>query len=114
MSGRRATLKAIDWLAFAERVPPNQRTMFNALKTRSDAIAAKSVYLLQTIYYFNPEKSLLCLLYLHHHFTSEYTVICSVEYCRVLERIFLSTFSRHYIHKMLAIHLFLMLSSACQ
>ncbi|XP_030262270.1 ATP synthase peripheral stalk subunit d, mitochondrial [Sparus aurata] len=41
MSGRRATLKAIDWLAFAERVPPNQRTMFNALKTRSDAIAAK-------------------------------------------------------------------------
>ncbi|XP_036945111.1 ATP synthase subunit d, mitochondrial isoform X2 [Acanthopagrus latus] len=41
MSGRRAALKSIDWLAFAERVPPNQRTMFNALKTRSDAIAAK-------------------------------------------------------------------------
>ncbi|XP_073350304.1 ATP synthase subunit d, mitochondrial [Pagrus major] len=41
MSGRRAALKAIDWLAFAERVPPNQRTMFNNLKTRSDAIAAK-------------------------------------------------------------------------
>merc|ERR1712002_1112051 len=34
-------LKAIDWVAFAERVPPNQRGMFNALKTRSDAIAAK-------------------------------------------------------------------------
>ncbi|KAM4598613.1 ATP synthase peripheral stalk subunit d, mitochondrial isoform 1-T2 [Polymixia lowei] len=41
MAGRRAALKAIDWLAFAERVPPNQRTMFNNLKTRSDAIAAK-------------------------------------------------------------------------
>ncbi|XP_048846725.1 ATP synthase subunit d, mitochondrial [Brienomyrus brachyistius] len=41
MSGRRAALKAIDWMAFAERVPPNQRTMFNNLKTRSDAIAAK-------------------------------------------------------------------------
>lgn len=43
MAGRRVALKAIDWLAFAERVPPNQRGMFNALKTRSDAIAAKSV-----------------------------------------------------------------------
>ncbi|XP_071385893.1 ATP synthase subunit d, mitochondrial [Centroberyx affinis] len=41
MAGRRAALKAIDWVAFAERVPPNQRTMFNNLKTRSDAIAAK-------------------------------------------------------------------------
>uniref|UniRef100_I3KH79 ATP synthase subunit d, mitochondrial n=1 Tax=Oreochromis niloticus TaxID=8128 RepID=I3KH79_ORENI len=41
MAGRRAALKAIDWAAFAERVPPNQRTMFNNLKTRSDAIAAK-------------------------------------------------------------------------
>ncbi|KAG9334131.1 hypothetical protein JZ751_009101 [Albula glossodonta] len=41
MAGRRAALKAIDWLAFAERVPPNQRAIFNGLKTRSDAIAAK-------------------------------------------------------------------------
>ncbi|KAM4531574.1 ATP synthase peripheral stalk subunit d, mitochondrial [Odontesthes bonariensis] len=41
MAGRRAALKAIDWLAFAERVPPNQRNMFNNLKTRSDAISAK-------------------------------------------------------------------------
>ncbi|NP_001290625.1 ATP synthase subunit d, mitochondrial isoform X1 [Esox lucius] len=41
MAGKRAALKAIDWLAFAERVPPNQRAMFNSLKTRSDAIAAK-------------------------------------------------------------------------
>lgn len=43
MAGRRVALKAIDWLAFAELVPPNQRSMFNALKTRSDAISAKLV-----------------------------------------------------------------------
>ncbi|XP_044153391.1 ATP synthase subunit d, mitochondrial [Bufo gargarizans] len=41
MAGRRAAIKAVDWLAFAERVPPNQKAMFNALKTRSDSIAAK-------------------------------------------------------------------------
>ncbi|CAN9510108.1 unnamed protein product [Ophioblennius macclurei] len=41
MAGRRVALKALDWVAFAERVPPNQRGMFNALKTRSDAISAK-------------------------------------------------------------------------
>ncbi|KAM6957320.1 ATP synthase peripheral stalk subunit d, mitochondrial [Aplochiton taeniatus] len=41
MAGRRVALKAVDWLAFAERVPPNQRAMFNNLKTRTDTIAAK-------------------------------------------------------------------------
>ncbi|XP_077379767.1 ATP synthase peripheral stalk subunit d, mitochondrial [Festucalex cinctus] len=41
MAGRRIALKAVDWVAFAERVPPNQKGMFNALKTRSDAISAK-------------------------------------------------------------------------
>nr|XP_061792286.1 ATP synthase subunit d, mitochondrial-like isoform X1 [Nerophis lumbriciformis] len=41
MAGRRIALKAIDWVAFAERVPPNQKGMFNALKTRTDAISAK-------------------------------------------------------------------------
>ncbi|XP_056406276.1 ATP synthase subunit d, mitochondrial [Hyla sarda] len=41
MAGRRAAIKAVDWLAFVERVPPNQKAMFNALKTRSDSIAAK-------------------------------------------------------------------------
>ncbi|XP_034960314.1 ATP synthase subunit d, mitochondrial [Zootoca vivipara] len=41
MAARRFTLKAVDWMAFAERVPPNQKPMFNALKTRSDALAAK-------------------------------------------------------------------------
>ncbi|XP_077575597.1 ATP synthase peripheral stalk subunit d, mitochondrial [Stigmatopora nigra] len=41
MASRRVALKALDWVAFAERVPPNQKSMFNALKTRSDAISAK-------------------------------------------------------------------------
>nr|XP_033816987.1 ATP synthase subunit d, mitochondrial [Geotrypetes seraphini]XP_033816988.1 ATP synthase subunit d, mitochondrial [Geotrypetes seraphini] len=41
MASRRAAVKAIDWVAFAERVPPNQRAVFNNLKTRSDAIAAR-------------------------------------------------------------------------
>ncbi|XP_069785444.1 ATP synthase subunit d, mitochondrial [Narcine bancroftii] len=41
MSSRRVALKAVDWLAFGERVPPNQRAMFNALKTRSDALTSR-------------------------------------------------------------------------
>ncbi|KAM4663793.1 ATP synthase peripheral stalk subunit d, mitochondrial [Discoglossus pictus] len=41
MAGRRAAVKALDWLAFAERVPPNQKAMFISLKTRSDTVAAK-------------------------------------------------------------------------
>ncbi|KAM3624444.1 uncharacterized protein V6R79_023500 [Siganus canaliculatus] len=48
MAGRRVALKAIDWVAFAERVPPNQRGMFNALKTRTDTIAAKLASLPET------------------------------------------------------------------
>ena len=41
MGSRRAAVKAIDWLAFAERVPPNQKAMFVALKTRNDGLAAR-------------------------------------------------------------------------
>ncbi|XP_026158790.1 ATP synthase subunit d, mitochondrial-like [Mastacembelus armatus] len=41
MASRRVALKAIDWVAFAERVPPSQKSMFNALKARSDGISAK-------------------------------------------------------------------------
>ncbi|XP_067913930.1 ATP synthase subunit d, mitochondrial [Heterodontus francisci] len=41
MSSRRIAMKAVDWLAFGERVPPNQRAMFNALKTRSDALSSR-------------------------------------------------------------------------
>ncbi|XP_029918273.1 ATP synthase subunit d, mitochondrial-like [Myripristis murdjan] len=48
MAGRRVALKAIDWVAFAERVPPNQKGMFNALKTRTDAISAKLASLPET------------------------------------------------------------------
>ncbi|XP_066474256.1 ATP synthase subunit d, mitochondrial isoform X2 [Tiliqua scincoides] len=48
MAGRRVALKAVDWMAFAERVPPNQRPMFNALKTRSDTLSAKLTSLPET------------------------------------------------------------------
>ncbi|XP_034044662.1 ATP synthase subunit d, mitochondrial [Thalassophryne amazonica] len=48
MAGRRFAVKAINWAAFAERVPPNQRSMFNAFKTRSDSISAKLASLPQT------------------------------------------------------------------
>ncbi|KAM7418977.1 hypothetical protein PAMA_016204 [Pampus argenteus] len=41
MAGRRFALKAVDWVAFSERIPPGQRSMFNTLKNRSDAITAK-------------------------------------------------------------------------
>ncbi|XP_070580789.1 ATP synthase subunit d, mitochondrial-like [Ptychodera flava] len=41
MAGRRVGQKAIDWALFAERVPPNQRAQFLALKSKSDAIKAK-------------------------------------------------------------------------
>ncbi|XP_070790733.1 ATP synthase subunit d, mitochondrial [Pituophis catenifer annectens] len=48
MAGRKVALKAIDWAAFAERVPINQKSLFNALKSRSDAIAAKLASLPET------------------------------------------------------------------
>ncbi|XP_070592048.1 ATP synthase subunit d, mitochondrial [Erythrolamprus reginae] len=48
MAGRRVALKAIDWAAFAERVSVEQKPMFNALKSRSDAIAAKLAFLPET------------------------------------------------------------------
>ncbi|KAM9857111.1 ATP synthase peripheral stalk subunit d, mitochondrial [Aulostomus maculatus] len=41
MAGRRAVMKAVDWLALAQAVHPSERNLFNALKTRSDAISAK-------------------------------------------------------------------------
>ncbi|XP_078426958.1 ATP synthase peripheral stalk subunit d, mitochondrial [Cetorhinus maximus] len=41
MATRRVAMKAVDWLAFGERIPPNQRAMFNALKTRSDALSSR-------------------------------------------------------------------------
>ncbi len=68
MAGRRAALKAIDWLAFAERVPPNQRTMFNNLKTRSDAISAKFV---------------LFFITYHSNMTCQHLIIVPVKYPNV-------------------------------
>ncbi|XP_078510613.1 ATP synthase peripheral stalk subunit d, mitochondrial [Lissotriton helveticus] len=41
MASRRAAVKAIDWLAFAERVPPSQKAMFIGLKTRNDSLASR-------------------------------------------------------------------------
>lgn len=41
MATRRVGAKVIDWAAFAERVPSNQRSQFNALKTKADALKAK-------------------------------------------------------------------------
>lgn len=41
MAARRVGQKAIDWIAFAERVPPNQRIQFNTLKTRFDALKSR-------------------------------------------------------------------------
>ncbi|KAG8446349.1 hypothetical protein GDO86_013980 [Hymenochirus boettgeri] len=32
MAGRKAALRAIDWMAFAERVPPNQKAMLMLLR----------------------------------------------------------------------------------
>uniref|UniRef100_UPI00358DFA1C ATP synthase subunit d, mitochondrial n=1 Tax=Myxine glutinosa TaxID=7769 RepID=UPI00358DFA1C len=41
MAARKLALSSIDWIAFSDRVPQNQRHMFNALKTQSDNIAVK-------------------------------------------------------------------------
>ncbi|XP_072028170.1 ATP synthase subunit d, mitochondrial-like [Amphiura filiformis] len=41
MASRRVGQKVIDWAAFAERVPPNQKSQFNALKSHADALKAR-------------------------------------------------------------------------
>uniref|UniRef100_A0A8C4QII0 ATP synthase subunit d, mitochondrial n=1 Tax=Eptatretus burgeri TaxID=7764 RepID=A0A8C4QII0_EPTBU len=41
MAAKRLALRSIDWIAFSDRVPQNQRLMFNALKKQSDDISAK-------------------------------------------------------------------------
>jgi len=41
MAARRIAKSAIDWAAFAERVPPNQREAFRAFKARSDFFIAR-------------------------------------------------------------------------
>ncbi|KAJ8037129.1 ATP synthase subunit d, mitochondrial [Holothuria leucospilota] len=41
MAARRVGRKVIDWAAFAERVPANQKSQFNALKSKADALKTK-------------------------------------------------------------------------
>ena len=41
MAARRITKSAVDWVAFAERVPANQKEAFRALKQKSDELMAK-------------------------------------------------------------------------
>jgi len=41
MAARRVTKSAIDWAAFAERVPPNQKDAFRALRQKSDMFVSK-------------------------------------------------------------------------
>ena len=41
MAARRVSKTAVDWVAFSERVPPNQKEAFRALKAKSDGFLAK-------------------------------------------------------------------------
>jgi len=41
MAGRRLAKSAVDWAAFAERVPPNQKDAFRAFKQKSDMFVSK-------------------------------------------------------------------------
>jgi len=43
MAARRVGQRAIDWAAFAERVPPNQKSQFNSLKSKADALKSRLV-----------------------------------------------------------------------
>eukprot|EP00057_Strongylocentrotus_purpuratus_P034628 XP_795989.3 PREDICTED: ATP synthase subunit d, mitochondrial [Strongylocentrotus purpuratus] len=38
MAGRRVGKSVVDWAAFVERVPPNQKSQFNSLKGKFDAL----------------------------------------------------------------------------
>jgi len=41
MAGRRLAKSAVDWAAFAEKVPPNQKDAFRAFKAKSDFFVSK-------------------------------------------------------------------------
>lgn len=43
MAAKRIAKSAVDWVAFAERVPVNQRDAFRAFKAHSEAFVAKYV-----------------------------------------------------------------------
>ncbi len=41
MAARRVAKSVVDWAAFAERVPPNQKEAFRALKAKSDMLVSR-------------------------------------------------------------------------
>nr|AOR07072.1 mitochondrial ATP synthase subunit d precursor [Enchytraeus cf. crypticus SL-2017] len=41
MAARRVAKSAVDWAAFADRVPPNQKDIFRAFKAKSDLFVSK-------------------------------------------------------------------------
>ena len=41
MASRRITASAVDWMAFAKKVPKEQMPNFNAFKAKSDGYAMK-------------------------------------------------------------------------
>ena len=52
MAARRLVKSSVDWIAFAERVPENQREFFKLFKTKCDGFLHKLVYMPLYYVYF--------------------------------------------------------------